>query len=146
MIFRSRWTLFFTLRISKWFMVNSLSLNLNKTFHGIKVFRMHRYIIRIMMSCKKKRESCRHLFRKLKILPLPSQYMLSLLLFVINNRNQCTIHSKIHRVYSRQFNNFHQSRYNLSKYQEGLDTHTQNCGNLVICMICWNSGIQFEMC
>ena len=39
--------------ISEWFMVNSLSLNLNKTFHGIKVFRMHKYITRIMMSCKK---------------------------------------------------------------------------------------------
>jgi hypothetical protein len=39
--------------ISEWFMVNSLFLYLNKTFHGIKVFRMHKYIIRIMMSCKK---------------------------------------------------------------------------------------------
>jgi hypothetical protein len=39
--------------ISEWFMVNSLSLNFNKTFYGIKVFRMHKYIIRIMMSCKK---------------------------------------------------------------------------------------------
>jgi hypothetical protein len=78
--------------IGEWFMVSSLSLNLNKTFHGINVFRMHKYITRIMMSCKKKkRESCRHLFRKLKILPLPSQYVLSLLLFVINNRNQFTI-------------------------------------------------------
>jgi hypothetical protein len=41
--------------ISEWFMVNSLSLNLNITFHFIKVFRMHKYITRIMMSCKKKR-------------------------------------------------------------------------------------------
>ena len=62
--------------ISEWFMVNSLSLNLNKTFYGIKVFRMHKYIIGIMMGCKT-RESCRHLFRKLKIVPLPSLYILS---------------------------------------------------------------------
>jgi hypothetical protein len=78
--------------ISEWFRVNSLSRNLNKTFYGIKVFRMHKCIVRIVMGCKR-RESCRHLFRKLKILPLPSQCILTLLLFVINNRNQFTINS-----------------------------------------------------
>jgi hypothetical protein len=36
--------------IGDWFMVN-------KTFHGINVFRMHKYITRIMMSCKKKKEN-----------------------------------------------------------------------------------------
>ena len=80
---------------------------------------MHKYIIRIMMSCKNKRESCGHSFRKLKIMPLPSQYVLCLLLFVINNRNQFTINSEIHNINSRQFNNCHQPRYNLSKYQVG---------------------------
>jgi hypothetical protein len=97
--------------ISEWFMVNSLSLNLNKTFYGIKLFRIQKYIIRIMMRCKR---------RKLKILPLPSQFILSLLVFVINSRNQFTINSEIHSKNSRQFNNFHQPRYNLSKYQEVL--------------------------
>ena len=42
--------------ISEWFVVNSLSLNLNKTFHGIKIFRMHKYITLIMMSCKKENQ------------------------------------------------------------------------------------------
>jgi hypothetical protein len=94
------------------------------------------------MSCKK---SYRHLFRKLKILPLPSQYALSSLLFVINNRYQFTINSEIHNTNSRQFNNFHQPRYNLSKYQEGLQHwHTQLCQS-GICMMCWNSGIQFDV-
>ena len=104
--------------ICEGFVVNSLSLNLNKTFYSIKVFRMHKYIIRIVTGCKR-RESCRHLFRKLKILPLPSQHILSLLLFVINNRNQFTIHSEIDSINSRQFNDFHQPRSNLSKYQKG---------------------------
>jgi hypothetical protein len=112
MILISRWTLFNT--ISEWFMVNSLFLNLNKTFYGIKVFRTHKYIIHIMMG-RKRRESCRHLFRKLKILHLPSQYILYLLLFVINNRNLFKINSEIHSINSRQFNNFYQPRSNLSK-------------------------------
>ena len=101
---------------SEWFMVNSLSLNLNKTFYGMRVFRMQMYIILIVMVCKR-RESCRHLLIKLKILPLPPQYILSLLLFVINNRNHSTINSEIHGINSRHFNSFHQPRSNLSKYQ-----------------------------
>jgi hypothetical protein len=39
--------------ISEWFVANPLSPKLNTTIYGIKVFRMHKYITRIMMSCKK---------------------------------------------------------------------------------------------
>jgi hypothetical protein len=106
---------------------------------------MHKYIIRIMMSCKKKRESCWHLFRKLKILPLPSQYVLSLLLFVINNRNRFTINSEIYNINITQFNNFHQPTYNLSKYQVGPQRWHTELWQSGICKICWNSGIQFNM-
>jgi hypothetical protein len=121
--------------ISEWFTVNSLSLNLNKTFYGIKVFRMQKCIIGIMTGYKT-RESCRNLLRKLKIVPLPFLYILSILLFVTNNRNQFTINSEIHSINNRQFNNFYQLTSNLSKYQQGLQhththTHTQNCSNPV---------------
>jgi hypothetical protein len=111
--------------ISEWFMVNSLSLTLSKIFHGKNFYRMEKYITCTVMG-RKRRESCRYLFRKLKILPLPSQHILSLLLFVINNRNQFTINSEIHSINSRQFNNFHQPRYNLSTYQKGPQhSHTE---------------------
>jgi hypothetical protein len=33
------------------------------------------------------RVSCRNLFKKLQIFPLTSQYMLSLLMFVVQNKN-----------------------------------------------------------
>jgi hypothetical protein len=36
--------------ISEWLMVNSLSLKLNKTFYGIKIFRMQKYTIHITMD------------------------------------------------------------------------------------------------
>jgi hypothetical protein len=111
--------------VSEWFMVNSLSLNLTKIFYGIKIVRMQKYIIYIIMGCKR-RESCRHLFRKLKILPLLSQYILSLFLFVINNRNQFKINSEINSTNSRLFRNFPQPRSNLSKYQKGFQhPHTE---------------------
>ena len=43
--------------------------------HTIKIFRIHKRIRRIILGCKK-RVSCRNLFRKLKILPRASQYIL----------------------------------------------------------------------
>jgi len=42
-------------------------------------------IIRIMEGCGN-RASCRSLFKKFQILPLKSQYMLPLLMFVIQNK------------------------------------------------------------
>jgi len=42
------------------------------------------------MMGHRSRDSCRKLFIKLKILPLPSQYVVSLLLFVIKNRELFT--------------------------------------------------------
>jgi hypothetical protein len=49
---------------------------------SIKIFRLQKKIIRIMMGCRNT-ESCKKLLLNLKILPLPSQYILSLLLFMI---------------------------------------------------------------
>jgi len=54
---------------------------------SIKIFRLQKKIIRIMIVCKSS-DSCRKLFSNLEILPLLSQYILSLLLPVIRNRNQ----------------------------------------------------------
>jgi hypothetical protein len=49
------------------------------------IFKKQKRVIRIIMGYGY-RESCRKLFKELKILTLPSQYILSLLLFVLNNR------------------------------------------------------------
>jgi len=38
------------------------------------------------------------LFKKLQILPLKSQYLLSLLIFVVNNRDKFLINSEIHNI------------------------------------------------
>ena len=58
--------------------------------HAVKVFRMHKRIVRIMMGCKN-RVSCRNLFRRLEILPFVSQYILSLMLSVNKNKNLFTL-------------------------------------------------------
>ena len=52
--------------------------------HSSIIFRTQKKAIRIMEGCGN-RVSCRNLFPKLQILPLTSQYMLSLIMFVVQN-------------------------------------------------------------
>jgi hypothetical protein len=66
------------------------------------------------------RDSCREHFKKLKILPLQSQYILSLLLFVVNNRGYFMANSKIHNINTRTKWNLHQPMTNLTTYQKGM--------------------------
>jgi len=44
------------------------------------------------------RETCRELFKELKILTLSSQYIFSLLLFVVNNKNYFVSNSVYHNI------------------------------------------------
>ena len=86
--------------------------------HSSTIFRMQKRIIRIMMGIRS-RDSCRDYFKRLKILPLQSQYLLSLLLFVVDNRNQFKANIKIHNFNTRTKLNLHRPISNLSVHQNG---------------------------
>jgi hypothetical protein len=88
--------------------------------HSITIFRMQKNIIRIMLG-RKRRDSCRNLFREFEILPMASQYILSLMLFMIKNKNNFIANSEIHKINTRQQNNIHQPLVNLSKFQKGIN-------------------------
>jgi hypothetical protein len=75
------------------------------------------YIIGIMMGCRSS-DYCRKLFYNLEILPLLSQYILSLLLCVIRNRNQLLGISEIYHIDTRQHTDSHQPAMYLTKYQK----------------------------
>jgi hypothetical protein len=53
--------------------------------HSSNIFKIPKTIIRIITGCSS-RDSCRNLFKKLKILPLQSQHILSILLFVVKTK------------------------------------------------------------
>jgi len=53
---------------------------------SLHVLQLQKRALRIITGSRP-RDSYRGLFRKLRILPLQSQYILSLLLFVLNNKN-----------------------------------------------------------
>jgi len=50
------------------------------------------------------RASCRGLFRRLQILPVPCQYILSLMLFIIDNPNNFQTVSEVHGPCTRSRN------------------------------------------
>ena len=86
---------------------------------SIKIFRLHKKIIRIMMDCRNS-DSRRKLFFSLENSPFASQHILSLLLLMIKNRNQFVVNSVLHHIDTRQHANFHQPYLNFTKYQKGV--------------------------
>jgi len=82
------------------------------------------------MTNSRNRTSCHGLFKELGILPLSSQYILLLMLFVAKNREDFIINSDI-QPYNTWFNtNLHPSSARLTKYQKGTyfsATKIYNC-------------------
>jgi hypothetical protein len=80
-----------------------------------KVFYIQKRIIRIMAGAKR-RASCRELFKKFNSLPLASEFLLSLLSFVVDNMEKFQTNSDIHSISTRYRYNLHVPNSNLSKY------------------------------
>ena len=65
------------------------------------------------------RYSCREYFKRLKILPLQSQYLLPLLLFVAENVDYFRLNSEIHGFNTKNKSNLHLPPSNLTLFQRG---------------------------
>ena len=66
-------------------------------------------------------ESCRGLFKKLNTLLLILQYINSLLMFVIDNKDLFKTNVEHHNIFRRRINNLHLPHVNLTTYQKGVD-------------------------
>jgi hypothetical protein len=84
-----------------------------------RVFIAQERIIRNIMNANPN-ASCRGLFRKLNILRFYSQYILSLLLFVVKNIQLFTINTEIYTINTRQSTNLHLPSAKLMKYKKGV--------------------------
>jgi len=83
------------------------------------VFKLQKRVIRIISGAEP-RASCGGLFRKLEILPVPSQYILSLMLFIIDNPNNCQTGLEIHGLHTRSKNQLFIPIANLTSVQKGI--------------------------
>jgi hypothetical protein len=86
--------------------------------HSIKVFRIKKKIIRIMGNLS--RDSCRNTFKTIKILPFYSQYIFSILVYIINNRHLFITNQEVHNINTRSNLKFHVPGPNLTKFQKGV--------------------------
>lgn len=83
-----------------------------------RVFKLQKKVIRII-SRVGPRDSCRGLFRKLDILPFSCEYILSLMLFVIDNQNNFHSGLEVHGLNTRSKNQLYLPISNLSVFQKG---------------------------
>jgi len=90
----------------------------NCTYSNI-IFKIQKRVIRIMMNVGN-RESCRELLKNLNILPLHSQYILSLVLFVVKNLNMFKSNSVVHTINTRNSSDLYLPSVHLSKVQKGV--------------------------
>jgi hypothetical protein len=67
----------------------------------------------------KPQDSCRELFTRLQILPLPCEYLFSLLDFIINNQEHFQTNSAVHSVNTRNMHHLRRPVANLSCFQKG---------------------------
>jgi hypothetical protein len=65
------------------------------------------------------RVSFRIFFKKLKMLPLTSQYLLSLLMFIVQNKHLFSMNIESHNIDTRHRNNLYLPQANLTIYQKG---------------------------
>jgi exonuclease III len=89
----------------------------NTSYSNI-IFRLQKRAVRIIMGIRG-RDSCRKYFRELKILPLKSQYIYSLSLFVINNRHYFEANNEVHNINTRARFDLHYPSSHLSMCQKG---------------------------
>ena len=83
------------------------------------IFKIQKRAIRII-SGKSCRDSCRLLFNQLNILTKSSQYIASLLEFVLENRNLLTTNVDTHGLTTRNSYDLHLPRVNLTIEQRGV--------------------------
>ena len=80
------------------------------------IFIIQKRIIRIIMNSSRN-ASCRRLFKDLNILPIQSQYIYSILLFVTKHKDQFLSNSQVHKINTRQTFDLYVPTTNLTTYQ-----------------------------
>jgi hypothetical protein len=83
-----------------------------------RIFKLQKRVIRIITHSRM-RDSCRELFKQLEILPLYSQYIFSLSMFVIKNKRLFTSNAQIHNLHTWFKTKLHPPTAHLSKFQKG---------------------------
>jgi len=83
------------------------------------IFKIQKRIIRIIINSSRN-ASCRQLFKDLNVLPIQSQYIYSILLFVTKHKDLFLSNSQVHKINTRQTFDLYLPTANLTIYQKGI--------------------------
>jgi len=92
---------------------------LGNSSHSEEIFKIQKRIIRIIMNSSKN-ASCWQLFKELNILPIQSQCIFSILLFVTKIKDQFLSNSQVYKINTRQTSSLYLPSANLALYQKGV--------------------------
>jgi hypothetical protein len=76
-------------------------------------------MIRVIMGSSS-RDSCWELFKNFEVLPLQSQYIFSLLVFVVKNRKLFRPNADVHNINARYNSDLHLPVDNFTVLQKGV--------------------------
>jgi IS1 family transposase len=107
-----------------------------------KIFTLQKKIIRIMVGAHP-RTSCRSLFKELEILPVPCQYIFSLMNFLVDNKDNFQTNSSIHSINTSNKHHLHRPIANLSCFQKSTFYPSIRIFNSLPCNI-KNEKAQFK--
>ena len=83
------------------------------------IFKLQKKIIRIITGISNT-DSCRRYFKNLKIFSLKSQYILSIIQFIVKNKNHFQRNNEIHNNNTRHSCDFHLPSPRISVNQKGV--------------------------
>jgi hypothetical protein len=86
--------------------------------HSKYVFKLQKRVVRLIVGAGS-RDSCRKFFKLLKILPLFSQYIYSLVMFVVDNKELFVENLDLYATKTRNSSNLHVPFSNLTVFQKG---------------------------
>jgi hypothetical protein len=95
-----------------------------------QVFKLQNRVVRVM-SGTGPRSSCRNLFKKLNTLPVPCQYILSLMLFIIDNQQHFFTNAHVHGLGTRNKNNLYLPVQSLTCVHKGVSCSRVKIFNLL---------------
>ena len=95
----------------------ALTCVLGNSSYSEDIFKIHKRMIRIIMNSSRN-GSCRQLFEDLNILPIQSQYIYLIRLFVTKNKDQFLSNSQVHKINTRQTSDLFVPTANLTIYQK----------------------------
>jgi hypothetical protein len=87
--------------------------------HAERVFKLQKRVVRIMKGCGPINSCTKH-FRDLSILPLRSQYIYSLMIFVVKNREMFDTNKSHYEINTRHIMDIHMTKVNLAIYGKGV--------------------------